>query len=103
MSKDFSEILQEIDRKLSRPTVEFIYRTAQELQPQAKGILDGALFNAGSEDPAGAFHLFVNEVINTSFAAGFVLGATDTSETMKALILEWQQGFKSPGSGIVSG
>ncbi len=105
MTKDFSEILLEIDRKLSRPTVEFIYRTAQELQPQAKGILDDALFGhpAGNRDPVTAFRSFVSEVITTSFAAGVVLGATDTSETMKALILEWQQNFSSPGSGIVNG
>jgi hypothetical protein len=91
MSKDFSEILQEIDRKLSRPTIEFIYRTAQEHQPRAKAILDGALFNAGSGDPAGAFRSFMGEVINTSFAAGFVLGATDTTDEMRELIKEWQQ------------
>ncbi len=105
MSKDFSEILQEIDRKLSRPTVEFIYRTAQEHQPRAKAILDDAFFSypAGKGDPADAFLTFVNEVIDTSFAAGIILGATDTSETMKALILEWQQSFRSPGSGIVNG
>jgi len=96
MSKDFSEILLEIDRKLSRPTIEFIYRTAQELQPKAKGILDDALFNAGSGDPADAFRSFTGEVINTSFAAGSVLGATDTTDEMRELINELQQGSKGP-------
>ncbi len=105
MSKDFSGILLEIDRKLSRPTVEFIYRTAQEHQPQAKATLDDVLFGhpAGNRDPVTAFRSFVNEVITTSFAAGVVLGATDRSETMKARIGEWQQSFSSPGSGIVNG
>ncbi len=105
MEKDYSLILQEISRKLSRPTVEFIYRTAQEFQPRAKAILDDAFFSypAGKGDPADALLTLVNEVIDTSFAAGIILGATDTSETMKALILEWQQSFRSPGSGIVNG
>jgi hypothetical protein len=98
MEKDYSLILQEISRKLSRPTVEFIYRTAQELQPQAKAILDDAFFSypAGKGDPADAFLTFVNEVIDTSFAAGIILGATDTTDEMRELIKEWQQGSKGP-------
>ncbi len=93
MEKDYSLILQEISRKLSRPTIEFIYRTAQELQPQAKAILDGALFSypAGKGDPAGAYRTMTKEIINVAFGAGLILGAADTGEEMKALIREWQK------------